>query len=320
MGVKAQPRAGEDMTATQKMALTQKKESPEETMARYEAAFRRIKATTGIENTSEMVAKFIEGEDQIFSLFTFVNELNADIEGAQEANAEMSKSIVGFEEESKSVDKLRQTTLQSLEARLKTIEEQTAVFEEKHAEVSAQMQGLKNGVKDIFGDIGCDKTGLMDQLGNSEVTDSNVMQFLGAVEQRSNELLQLKALLDHREMEEWEAKELQLREENEADPDTHFDPAATLGPKPSVGGFLGTGPMPVTAKLAVVPPSTSEELDVEEEGEAAGDGAAGDGLGLAGVGGGGGGGAAGDIALRPLSHAEMKHRIVMDMNRRSKKD
>jgi len=209
------------------------------------------------------VARFIEGEDQVFSLFTYVNELNSDIETLQEQvlifaqdlsslaahsrtcnltpppppllrlhllllllllhhrrrrrrrlllfllllfllllprispspfpsfspltsvrqNADILNKINKFNEEGESIDTLRKTTLQSLEARLKTIEEQTATFEDKHSTVSAQMEGLKQGVNAIFTEIGCDQSGLTDQLGNSDVTESNVMQFLGAIEQ-----------------------------------------------------------------------------------------------------------------------------------------
>ena len=69
---------------TTKKAVTQQEASVEDVVASYEEAFAMFKEATGIEDIDKLVQRFIEVEDQNFSLFNFVNELNNEIEILQE--------------------------------------------------------------------------------------------------------------------------------------------------------------------------------------------------------------------------------------------
>ena len=53
-------------------------------MQSYEEAFEKIKQATGISDPDEFVTQFIKVEDQNFSLFNYVNELNTEIEKLEE--------------------------------------------------------------------------------------------------------------------------------------------------------------------------------------------------------------------------------------------
>ena len=57
---------------------------PEESIQSYEDAFQKIKQATGMQDIDKLVNRFIEVEDQNFSLFNYVNELNNEIELLQE--------------------------------------------------------------------------------------------------------------------------------------------------------------------------------------------------------------------------------------------
>ena len=83
MGVKAQPRSQEELSATQRRKAAQQ-ETPEAMVQTYEEAFAKIKAAVGIEDTTRLVDKFIETEDNNFALFNYVNELNAEMEKVAE--------------------------------------------------------------------------------------------------------------------------------------------------------------------------------------------------------------------------------------------
>lgn len=50
----------------------------------FEEAFQQIKAATGIDNIDELVQTFIDAEDQNFSLFNYVSELNNEMEKLEE--------------------------------------------------------------------------------------------------------------------------------------------------------------------------------------------------------------------------------------------
>lgn len=83
MGVKAQPRAQEDLSVTQRRKAAQQ-ETPEAMVQTYEEAFAKIKAAVGIEDTTRLVDKFIETEDNNFALFNYVNELSNEMEKVSE--------------------------------------------------------------------------------------------------------------------------------------------------------------------------------------------------------------------------------------------
>ncbi|EGD73498.1 hypothetical protein PTSG_05202 [Salpingoeca rosetta] len=109
-------------------------------------------------------------------------------------------------------------------------------------------------------------------------------------EQRTNELLQLQALLDQKEKETWETKEMELREQLEDD--LEFDPTKTLGPKPVPGGLLGTGPAQPVPSEAVIPTNIADDIESLTEEE--------------------------EDLTRPLSHAEMKQKLMATMSRKAK--
>jgi len=53
----------------------------EQRVESYEEAFQKIQQATGITDIDELVTTFIAAEDQNFSLFNFVNELNQEQAG-----------------------------------------------------------------------------------------------------------------------------------------------------------------------------------------------------------------------------------------------
>lgn len=69
---------------TEAQEAERKKESQEDSVETYEAAFERIKEMTGEEDLDLLVQRFIETEDKNFALFNFVNEQNNEIETLHE--------------------------------------------------------------------------------------------------------------------------------------------------------------------------------------------------------------------------------------------
>ena len=73
-----------DPGSTRRRAVVDRDRTPEESLRVYEQAFRKIKDSTGIEDLTKLVDRFIEVEDQNFSLYNFVNELNRETETLRE--------------------------------------------------------------------------------------------------------------------------------------------------------------------------------------------------------------------------------------------
>merc|ERR1719504_539200 len=59
----------------------------------FEQAFATIKSTTGISDIEEIVKIFVKLEERNFSLLTYVNTLNREIESLEKRNRELSEQI-----------------------------------------------------------------------------------------------------------------------------------------------------------------------------------------------------------------------------------
>ena len=120
------------------------------------------------------------------------------------------------------------------------------------------------------------------------------MQFLGIIEQRANDLLLAQAKLNFMALRKWEADAQKMKMENAiANPGTAttFEPADELGPKPEVHGVLGTGPKSLSSTTEITKvalPTSAEDYEDDDEDDE-------------------------DESLRPLTHAELKTRIVKTM-------
>jgi coiled-coil domain-containing protein 63/114 len=77
----------------------------------YEEAFAKIQAATGITDIDELVNTFIEAEDQNFSLFNYVNELNSEVEKLEEQIAEIRSEIEKYRGQGVNTDNQRKKIL-----------------------------------------------------------------------------------------------------------------------------------------------------------------------------------------------------------------
>lgn len=102
----------------------------QEKLQMYEDAFREIFAATGISDVDELVKVFIENEEHNFSLFRYSNEQAAEIEKLEEAIHALREEEMMYKEDANVRDG-RKEEMVKLENEVKTIEEQTAVYESK---------------------------------------------------------------------------------------------------------------------------------------------------------------------------------------------
>jgi len=155
----------------------------------FEEAFQQIKNATGIDNIDELVQTFIDAEDQNFSLFNYVNELNNEIEKLDESIAEVRLDIDKYKGQGGQSDKQRKKLLKDLEDRLAATEARAEQYDLKAQKSTRTVSHLEQGIQSIFAKIGCDKNALSETLGSTGVTETNMMQYLGVIEQRCNELM-----------------------------------------------------------------------------------------------------------------------------------
>ena len=157
----------------------------------YAAAFATIAEFTGESDVEKLVEQFVDAEDENFRLFSYVNQLNAEIEKLEDSIAELTREIAKHRGESTTHDAEKARAVKALDERLRRAETRARMYDEKYATATATMARLKDGAWRVFNKIGCNTEVNRALLGEDGVTDHNVMQYLGVIEQRTNEILQM---------------------------------------------------------------------------------------------------------------------------------
>ena len=158
----------------------------------YSEAFQKIQETTGITDIDELVTKFLDAEDQNFTLFTYVNDLNLEIEKVESQINDIKGDIEKFKGQGNDSESQRKKILDQLEDKLRQTEEKTEHTERQYEQSTKTITGLKSGIFNIFNKIGCASL-TNKELLESGINQGNMMQYLGIIEQRTNELLQIYA-------------------------------------------------------------------------------------------------------------------------------
>merc|ERR1719387_1139033 len=154
----------------------------------YEQLFAKIQAATGISDIDDLVEKFIDAEDENFSLFNYNNELSSDIEKLEQQIADYRQEyeqLSGMSNCKEDVDKAQ--LLETLEQRWDSIDKKKDLYDLKHQQSLKTLTSVRAGIQSIFHRLGCSGVEGMGQ----DVTEDNMTSCLGAIEQRTNEILAL---------------------------------------------------------------------------------------------------------------------------------
>lgn len=162
----------------------------QEKISSYEEALNKIQESTGIFDINEIVTRFLEAEEQNFSLFNYVNDINSEIERLEHSIADMRNQIEKYRGQGMSTDTQRKKALRDLGDKLVRTEKKADEYEARYQRAIRTISQLKNGIHSIFTRIGAASTSVEEMLGNQGVTESNMMQYLGIIEQRTSEILQ----------------------------------------------------------------------------------------------------------------------------------
>lgn len=156
----------------------------------YEEMLLKIQENTGLTDIREIINKFLEAEEQNFSLFNYVNDINSEIERLEHSISSMRSQIEKYRGQGMSTDTQRKKTIRDLEDKLTKTDKKASEYEARYQVAVRTITQLKNGIQSIFTRIGATSTSVDEMLGNQGVTESNMMQYLGIIEQRTSEILQ----------------------------------------------------------------------------------------------------------------------------------
>ncbi|KAL9656853.1 hypothetical protein ABK040_004387 [Willaertia magna] len=198
----------------------------------YEDKFEKIELATG-KNIDVLIEEFSQSEDQNFSLFTYVNELNSEVEKLEEQIAELEEEIKKFKGEGINSESQRKKVLADIQDKINETNMKTELYQKKYENSLKTIDVIAKGIEKIFTTLECDATSVSEMLGTSGVTESNMMIYLGLIEQKTNELIQ-----------------------------TYFGTKGDLATLEEIGP---KNPVGISNTLSIEPPSTSTEGNSDEE-------------------------------------------------------
>ncbi|CAL1689263.1 unnamed protein product [Lasius platythorax] len=189
LGVKGQFREMVDLNAKKEAERQAKREEKQNKIAAFTQILQTIKQFTGEQEIDKLTAHFIKQEEENFALFSYVNELNDELESLQARMEQLTAAIDEARAQNVHRDQQQTETLEKITAEL---DEQTALAdaaEEDLAQCNDVMDKLLRGIDGLFKAIRCDNSPILELLGdNTHVTMSNVMLYLGIIEKQITEM------------------------------------------------------------------------------------------------------------------------------------
>lgn len=245
--------------------------SLEQTLS-FEQAFAQIQESTGISDIDELVRRFISAEDDNFSRFNFVNELNLEVDKAEETLAELRTEMDRYRGTDRGADTQRRKLAKELEAKVRLTEAKTEALDARWRAASALIAQLGEAVDALCARIGCNMAFLKEVGGEEGVGEANMMVYLGVIEQRTNELLRLHASQQAAKEGSGarKAAERLATTIGALEGDEHARTFLTSGAPLSARGLPGSGgatamASAMAASMAVAVPSTSLGEGEEDE-------------------------------------------------------
>uniref|UniRef100_A0A7S4DFE2 ODAD1 central coiled coil region domain-containing protein n=1 Tax=Lotharella globosa TaxID=91324 RepID=A0A7S4DFE2_9EUKA len=164
----------------------------QEEVKRFESAFDKIQKATGIEDIDELVEAFITAEDRNFNLFNEVNEYTTKIEKQQMLLDELKKERDRYKEVGAGIemDKTRKNILAGLQKQHKQTADKASMMEKKYEDSLKLVSNMKNGIKEIFDMIDCEKMETAKELMAEGVTETNMAEFIAVIEEQTMEILE----------------------------------------------------------------------------------------------------------------------------------
>lgn len=225
LGVKGQHREMSDLNekrAAERKASMEYKQSKIET---YKNILHTIKEFIGEQNNDKLIAKFIKQEEENFALFSYVNELNDELESL---NSRIDQLTIAIQEAQTINDRISSEQTQTLEQLKTELEQQTALAdaaEENLAQCDDVLEKLLKGIDSLFKAIRCDNSPILRLLGdNEQITMSNVMLYLGIIEKQITQMFHKVYWLDRA------TKTQQLRIDEERRPRLKVPPIEYIAP------------------------------------------------------------------------------------------
>ncbi|KAM7404478.1 hypothetical protein PAMP_011822 [Pampus punctatissimus] len=206
LGMKATARINQDVDH-RKGDLEQRKqlEFKECGMEDFEDAIKTILRETGERDPEELVRKFIQMEEQNYTLLIFVNHQHNETQAIQRQISQLCNEMDIFVAENQRQLEQHRALQRTIFIKREAVEQQLAVYQQRVGFMEKLLDQLKKGVKSLL-HISYDSSEICNKLSSFDgVQDENITEYLRMVEDRTNKLLTLQSyLLFQESLDQWD--------------------------------------------------------------------------------------------------------------------
>lgn len=188
----------------------------------YEQMFEQLKKMTNTSSMEEVVSTYVAQEEEMFSLYNFIQAVNTEIDNVVETTNQISVDIEKFKEEQKEQEESKIHVLEELQRKLDSVKDSTKSADEKNKTLTESLALVNKKVQSIFFKLQCDQVdgkgsnnnpstqkskgvtmsrpeSKVALLAGHSVSDSNVLEFMACIEQRAVDIIfsYLRSMTEH---------------------------------------------------------------------------------------------------------------------------
>jgi hypothetical protein len=181
----------------------------QEKISSYESMFEQLKKMTGANTVEEVVSSYVAQEEEMFSLYNFIQTIHAEIDAVLESNAQIELDIVRYKQEQEDQNNQRKTVLDEQQDRLQAAMEVIRQAEDEYKVLQESVTQISKKVSTLFYKLQCDQMDSKAQQSGSKVkpssmprdgknvmllsqqgvSESNVLEFMGCIENRAVDII-----------------------------------------------------------------------------------------------------------------------------------
>lgn len=159
--------------SSEQKALTELKRR----IATYESMFEQLKKMTGVESLDDMVSNYTASEEDMFSLYNFIQTTNAEIEAMTEARERTQRDIELFKAEHAMQELQRRAAVDELNGRIQSMLAATLAMTAENEAKQESITQIAKKVNTVFYKLQCDQ---MDSKGGGGGGTSKSGRFGGS--------------------------------------------------------------------------------------------------------------------------------------------
>ncbi|CAM9435682.1 unnamed protein product, partial [Discosporangium mesarthrocarpum] len=149
----------------------------------------KISAATGLANLEDFVPVMLEAEDENYSLFKLINELNKELEELEHDKSHLNDEIDRLSQAGKKMD--QQRVKAGLQEQIDHSRTSAKGYDQTYARDIKVIKSIEESVISVFNKVGASDEAASKPLISMGVTDRNVLLFLGLIEQQIEHIVQV---------------------------------------------------------------------------------------------------------------------------------